>query len=46
MTFWNGADWGPEAPVARRRGPGGRARDWAATVIMIVVAGIYVMPFA
>lgn len=46
MTFWNGTEWAPETPATPARGGRSRARDWVATLIMVVFVGLYAMPFA
>jgi hypothetical protein len=44
MTYWNGTAWvESEGPTARRDS---RATRWGATVVMIIVAGLLILPFA
>jgi hypothetical protein len=46
MTFWNGTEWLPENQAKPVRGGSRRFRDWAATLVMVLALGLYVMPFA
>ena len=44
MTDWNGTAWvESEGPTQRRDS---RATRWGATVVMIIVAGLLILPFA
>ena len=46
MTFWNGTEWVPESSVAPSPDRPHRMRDWIATLAMVAVLGLYVLPFA
>ena len=44
MTYWNGTAWvESEGPTQRRDS---RATRWGATVVMIIAAGLLILPFA
>jgi hypothetical protein len=44
MSYWNGTTWvEPHAPTPRRDS---RATRWGATVVMIIAAGLLILPFS
>ncbi len=48
MSFWNGFEWTsetPTPPIQKRSGTrSGRARDYLATLVMVVAIGVYALP--
>src|SRR6187200_231748 len=45
MTFWDGSHWVPEATPSPKRHQRLRARDWVATLVMVLAVGLYAIPF-